>query len=129
MPLTEPVSYHVKQDLTLLLSAFHATPVSVPTTDTHNEVTYLSEHLSVGFMQPGQVHCRSRNVHFKFSDRFIFRQAEHMAKETQLSKPDSLRLQMVAFRILSIRLMFNRILYQDVLKELILFSMSFRGDL
>ena len=89
MPLTEPVSYHVKQDLTLLLSAFHATPVSVPTTDTHNEVTYLSEHLSVGFMQPGQVHCRSRNVHFKFSDSFIFWQAEHMAKETQLPKPDS----------------------------------------
>ena len=31
---------------------------------------------------------------------------------------------MVAFGILSIRLMFNRILHQDVLKELILFSMS-----
>ena len=96
MPLTEPVSYHVKQDLTLLLSAFHATPVSVPTTDTHNEVTYLSEHLSVGFMQPGQGSLSfgfppsmSRKVHFKFSDRFIFRPAEHMAKETQLPKPDS----------------------------------------
>ena len=51
MPLSEPVSYHVKQKLTRVLSAFHATPVSVPITD--SQVTYLSEHLSAGFMQPG----------------------------------------------------------------------------
>ena len=34
-----------------VLSALHATPVSVPMTD--SKVTYLSGHLSVGFMQPG----------------------------------------------------------------------------
>ena len=51
MPLSEPVSYHVKQKLARVLSVFHATPVSVPITD--SQVTYLSEHLSVGFMQPG----------------------------------------------------------------------------
>ena len=96
VPLTEPVSYHVKQELTLLLGAFHATPVSVPVTDTHNKVTYLSEHLIAGFMQPGQGSLSfgfppstSGNIHCKFSDRFIFRQVEHMAKETQLPKPDS----------------------------------------
>ena len=33
VPLSEPVSYHVKQKLTRVLSAFHATPVSVPITD------------------------------------------------------------------------------------------------
>ena len=33
MPLSEPVSYHVKQKLTRVLSVFHATPVSVPITD------------------------------------------------------------------------------------------------
>ena len=49
MPLSEPVSYHVKQKLTRVLSALHATPVSVPITD--SQVTYLSGHLSVGFMQ------------------------------------------------------------------------------
>ena len=97
MPLTEPVRYHVKQELTLLLSTFHATPVSVPITETHNEVTYLSELLSVGFMQPGQgslsfgfpPSMSNKKVHFTFSDSFIFWQAEHMAKETQLPKPDS----------------------------------------
>ena len=31
----------------------------------------------------------SRNIHCKFSDRLIFRQAEHMTKEPQLPKPDS----------------------------------------
>ena len=51
MPLSKPVSYHVKQKLTRVLSVFHATPVSVPITD--SLVTYLSEHLSAGFMQPG----------------------------------------------------------------------------
>ena len=51
MPLSEPVSYHVKQELKRVLSAFHVTPVSVPRTD--SQVTYLSGHLSVGFMQPG----------------------------------------------------------------------------
>ena len=30
VPLSEPVSYHVKQKLMRVLSAFHATPVSVP---------------------------------------------------------------------------------------------------
>ena len=29
MPLSEPVSYHVKQKLTTVLSAFHATLISV----------------------------------------------------------------------------------------------------
>ena len=33
VPLSEPVSYHVKQKLTRVLSVFHATPVSVPITD------------------------------------------------------------------------------------------------
>ena len=33
VPLSEPVSYHVKQKLTRVLSAFHATPVSIPVTD------------------------------------------------------------------------------------------------
>ena len=33
MPLSEPVSYHVKQKLTRVLSVFHATPVSVPIKD------------------------------------------------------------------------------------------------
>ena len=33
MSLSEPVSYHVKQKLTRVLSVFHATPVSVPITD------------------------------------------------------------------------------------------------
>ena len=31
--LSEPVSYHVKQKLTRVLSVFHATPVSVPIRD------------------------------------------------------------------------------------------------
>ena len=31
--LSEPVRYHVKQKLTRVLSVFHATPVSVPITD------------------------------------------------------------------------------------------------
>ena len=51
MPLSEPVSYHVKQKLTRVLSVFHATPVSVPITD--SQVTYLRGHLSAGFMQLG----------------------------------------------------------------------------
>ena len=51
MPLSEPVSYHVKQKLTRVLSVFHATAVRVPITD--SKVTYLSEHLSALFMQPG----------------------------------------------------------------------------
>ena len=51
VPFSEPVSYHVKQKLMRVLSAFHATPTSVPITD--SEVTYLSGNLSVGFMQPG----------------------------------------------------------------------------
>ena len=33
VPLSKPVSYHVKQKLTRVLSVFHATPVSVPITD------------------------------------------------------------------------------------------------
>ena len=40
--------------------------------------------LSSGFPLP-----MSRNIHCKFSDRLIFRQAEHMTKEPQLLKPDS----------------------------------------
>ena len=51
MPVSEPVSYDVKQKLTRVLSVFHATHVSVPITDSY--VTYLSGDLSVGFMQPG----------------------------------------------------------------------------
>ena len=44
--------------------------------------------------QQGSLSCRfpppkSRNIHCKFSDRLIFRQAEHMTKEPQLPKPDS----------------------------------------
>ena len=31
----------------------------------------------------------SRNIHYKISDRLIFRQAEHMTKESQLSKSES----------------------------------------
>ena len=46
------ISYHVKQYLTRVLSAFLATPVSVPITD--SEVTYLSGHLSSGIqLGPG----------------------------------------------------------------------------
>lgn len=45
--LSEPVSYHIKQKLTRTLSVFHATPISVPITDSS------SEHLSAGFLQPG----------------------------------------------------------------------------
>ena len=48
VPFSEPVSYHVKQKLMRVLSAFHATPISVPITD--SEVTYLSGNISVGFM-------------------------------------------------------------------------------
>ena len=33
MPLSEPVSFHVKQKLTRVLSVFHATTVSVTITD------------------------------------------------------------------------------------------------
>ena len=33
VPLSEPVSFHVKLELTTVLSAFHATPVNVPITD------------------------------------------------------------------------------------------------
>ena len=33
VPVSEPVSYHVKQKLTRVLSVFHATPVIVPITD------------------------------------------------------------------------------------------------
>ena len=33
VPLSEPVSYHVKQKLTRVVSAFHATPVRIPITD------------------------------------------------------------------------------------------------
>ena len=51
VPFSEPVSYHVKQKLKRVLSAFHATPISVPITD--SEVTYLSGNLGVGYMQPG----------------------------------------------------------------------------
>ena len=40
MPLTEPVSYHVKQKFTSVLSAYYATTVSAPITD--SEVTYLN---------------------------------------------------------------------------------------
>ena len=47
MSLSEPVSYHIKQKLTRVLSVFHATPVIVPIMDA------LGEHLSAGFMQPG----------------------------------------------------------------------------
>ena len=44
--------------------------------------------------EQGSLSCRfpppkSRNIHCKFSDRLIFRQAEHMTKEPQLPKPDS----------------------------------------
>ena len=49
--MSEPVSCHVKQKLTRVLSAFHATPVSVPLKD--SLVTCLIENLSAGFMQPG----------------------------------------------------------------------------
>ena len=31
----------------------------------------------------------SRNIHYKISDSLIFRQTEHMTKESQLSKSDS----------------------------------------
>ena len=96
MPLSEPVSYDVKQKLTGVLSAFHATPVSVDVPITDSSVTYLSGLLTADFMQPGQGSLSSgfppstsRNIHCKFSDRFLPRQAEHMAKETQLPKPDS----------------------------------------
>ena len=34
MPLTEPVTYHVKQKFTRVLSAYHATPVSAPVMST-----------------------------------------------------------------------------------------------
>ena len=51
VPFSEPVSYHVKQKLMRVLSAFHATPISVPITD--SEVTYLSGNLGVGYMQLG----------------------------------------------------------------------------
>ena len=46
VPFSEPVSYHVKQKLMGVLSPFHATPISVPITD--SEVTYLSGNLGVG---------------------------------------------------------------------------------
>ena len=47
MPLSEPVSYHIKQKLTRVLSAFHVTHIIVPVTN------LSSEHISAGFMQPG----------------------------------------------------------------------------
>ena len=88
------VTCALKQARTRVLSAFHATPVSVPITD--SSVTYLSGLLTADFMQLGQGSLSSgfppsmsRNIHCKFSDRFLPRQAEHMAKETQLPKPDS----------------------------------------
>ena len=39
--------------------------------------------LSSGFPPP-----MSRNIHCKFSDRLIFKQAEHVTKEPQLPEPD-----------------------------------------
>ena len=42
------------------------------------------DSLSSGFLPP-----MSRNIHEKISDRLNFRQADHMAKESQLSKSNS----------------------------------------
>ena len=52
----------------------------------HNTMNISGEQglLSSGFLPP-----MSRNIHYKISYRLIFRQAEHMTKESQLSKSDS----------------------------------------
>ena len=65
-----------------------------PTADCHladyqdppedNEYNWWQGSLSSGFLP-----LMSRNIHYKISDRLIFRQAEHMTKESQLSKSDS----------------------------------------
>lgn len=42
-----------------------------------------------GFLPSGFYPPMSGNIHCKFSDKLIFRLAEHMTKQTQLLKPDS----------------------------------------
>ena len=64
-----------------------------PTADCHladyqhppedNEYNWWQGSLSSGFLP-----LMSRNIHYKISDRLIFRQAKHMTKGSQLSKSD-----------------------------------------
>ena len=66
VPLSELVSYHVKQKLTRVLSVFHATPVSVPITDSLSDL--LKRALKCRFYATGP-RCSS---HFRVKIPFFF---------------------------------------------------------